>query len=294
MTKEVNAQWQFDTMAWLIANQIAGQVSVYKVEEAKDELEDLKKRKYISIGRKPDENGAVVLKPLDDVYLEDLVDDLGLPQELKLQIAPEMRKPVEQTDMTQATQAPTIAEAAPEIPAVPFNGAVAETAPQIQPMPAEVAEVAAQPTFHGNEQAGATGAVVVGAGVPTVMATVVAAAGEFALEVGVPFKVAEPSQKKAGSAAAERYPFSALVDMKLANPDQAPSFVVADKKMSNLSTTLKRASERYEESKGVTFRGTTEGTGVRVHALFVTEAPARRVSKKAAPAVDVQAAPVAE
>lgn len=112
--------------------------------------------------------------------------------------------------------------------------------------------------------------------------------GDVDIDVGVPFviKVSKAERKKA-TTGLEHHPFKDIASFKLQNPSSAPSFHVAGRAVKDMSNSVRRANERFEkEGSTVTFRAQPaaendpKGTGVRVFALFVHEAPAQRRSTR--------------
>lgn len=205
--------------------------------------------------------------------------------------------PVEQA------QVPNFAEQAPAAPAAPqFTDVNAPVAPVTQPV-AEVTQTApAAPAaaFKANE------AVELGLNQShQVVATAETKAGQFEIEVGVPF-IKKAQGFVAGNAPrrkaewTSKYPFSDIANAKIQagiSSEALPSFHLAstpDKKMEvkNISNDVKRASEYWEaqpiegSTDRVTFRALSvgaddpKGEGVRIYAIALSQAPARRTVKK--------------
>ena len=147
----------------------------------------------------------------------------------------------------------------------------------------------------------AEGEVAIGGGTPRqVIDTFANADGDqFELEVGVAFV---KRSNIAGLNAArqprvEKYPFSKIADLKrdhIANDAFVPSFHIANKESKNISGMVTRNNEVYEKSHGVTFRAQQvgaedpKGAGVRVFAMSIAQAPARKRAnkKEAAPSAE--------
>lgn len=113
-------------------------------------------------------------------------------------------------------------------------------------------------------------------------------AGEVEIEVGVPFQVKlTKAEQRKQNAGLEHHPYNTIAEFKAANPTQIPSFHVAGKKLKDMSSGVKRANKRYEDQgSDITFRAQRvgaddpKGEGVRVYAMFTSEAPAIRRAKK--------------
>lgn len=147
----------------------------------------------------------------------------------------------------------------------------------------------------------AEGEVAIGGGTPRqVLETFANADGDqFELEVGVAFVKRSniAGLNAARQPRAEKYPFSKIADLKrdnIANDAFVPSFHIANKESKNISGMVTRNNEVYEKSHGVTFRAQQvgaedpKGSGVRVFAMSIAQAPARKRAnkKEAAPSAE--------
>lgn len=206
------------------------------------------------------------------------VADYSAPQAAENQAAP-----FALDDLAPASESDTAFQSAQ-----PFAGLV-DTVPsapvtedQIHQINVETAEqIGAAPVVEQN------GSIVIGGSEFEVAAVAQTRKGEVEIDIGVPFvtKVSAAAKKKTGGL--EHHPFNDIAALKLQNPNTAPSFHLAGRAVKDMSNAVRRANDRYEaQGSQVTFRANPadetdpKGTGVRVFALFLHEAPAQRRSSK--------------
>lgn len=189
-----------------------------------------------------------------------------------------------------------------------LTSAAPAPAPAPVPVPAPVDTLAqtAVPQFDAAQApaappVAAEGEVAIGGGTPRqVLETFANADGDqFELEVGVAFVKRSniAGLNAARQPRAEKYPFSKIADLKrdnIGNDAFVPSFHIANKESKNISGMVTRNNEVYEKSHGVTFRAQQvgaedpKGAGVRVFAMSIAQAPARKRAnkKEAAPSAE--------
>lgn len=219
---------------------------------------------------------------------------------------------------TAAPVAPVVQEVQQPAPVAPVAEATAVTQ---QPAPAVADTLApatapslaetAQPQFASQPAVTpAAGEVIIGQGLAhQTLNTVQNAENEsFDIDVGVAYVKRSniaALQNAVRKPRPEKYPFSVIANLKLdpanlVNPAFVPSFHIANKESKNISGIVTRNNDLYEK-QGVTFRAQQvdandpKGAGVRVFAMSVDQAPARKTAnkKKAAAAAAVSEAPSA-
>lgn len=267
---QLNLAWMLST--FVLAAQETAKGAYIVLDMAVPEVQDLVNRKYIKLNKKLHSDGnSVAAVAVKGAYAEDLIADLGLGYDESIGHVPvELRKPLEQ--------------ATTEVAAQP------EAAPAINVVDATVTEQAA-PTFHGDAAQSANAAVA-----PQVVEVVERRGKETAIALGVSYR---PQTNNLAQRAPqeEAYPYAEIVALKVAHPNETPSFHVVGKESKDVSGMIRRHAKRYEESHGVTFRAQKvgaddiNGAGVRVFALSLAEAPARPNRKKGAEDVGAAAAP---
>lgn len=277
------------------------------------EVAALVKAKYIKVSKKlhnVDGNvGATLCDGANeaDLRIDFEIADFQAPVEAAVEeVAPAAPFALEHPETAPVAQ--TEAPAAPvleETVAAPFgttNPEAAEapthTAPEFTAMTAQIQTPATsviedQPTANPAELGAAPvveqeGVKIIGDDAFDVASVAQTRNGEVDIDVGVPFvvKVSKAERKKA-TTGLEHHPFKDIAAFKLQNPSSAPSFHVAGRAVKDMSNSVRRANERFEkEGSTVTFRAQPaaehdpKGTGVRVFALFVHEAPAQRRSTR--------------
>lgn len=275
----LNAAWMLST--FVLALQQTKASSYIKVDPELPEIKDLVSRKYIKTNKKlHNAEGTVGAVAVDGAFAEDLISDLGLDYETSIVTVPvELRK----DDVPAVLDAPL----APQEPSAPAVPQVQEQAPAVE-QAVEQAQQPQAPAFYGEQPAQQPQAELkIGDGEYQVLDEVERRGKSIAIETGIAF-VKKPTgfAKGTGRTNEEAYPYAELVNAKIANPASAPSFHLADAKTKNVSSMIKRHALKYEASHGITFRANTvdasdpKGAGVRVYALTVAEAPARRATKK--------------
>lgn len=270
---QLNLAWMLST--FVLAAQETAKGAYIVLDMAVPEVQDLVNRKYIKLNKKlHSEGNSVAAIAVKGAYAEDLIADLGLSYDESIGHVPvELRKPIEQ--------------ATTEVAAQP------EVAPAFNVSDAAVTEQAAQPaapTFHGETAQPAAAAA------PQVVEVVERRGKETAIALGVSYR---PQTNNLASRAPqeEAYPYAEIVALKVAHPNETPSFHVVGKESKDVSGMIRRHAKRYEESHGVTFRAQKvgaddiNGAGVRVFALSLAEAPARPNRKKGADDAGAAAAP---
>lgn len=279
------------------------------------EVAALVKAKYIKVSKKlhnADGNvGATLCDGANeaDLRIDFEIADFQAPVEAAVEeVAPAAPFALEQPEsalvaQTEAATAPVLEETI----AAPFgttNPEAAEapthTAPEFTAMTAQIqtpatpaAETEIQNTANEAELGAAPvveqeGVKIIGDADFEVAEVAHTRNGDVDIDVGVPFviKVSKAERKKE-TTGLEHHPFKDIAAFKLQNPSSAPSFHVAGRAVKDMSNSVRRANERFEkEGSTVTFRAQPaaendpKGTGVRVFALFVHEAPAQRRSTR--------------
>lgn len=283
------------------------------VPEKAPEVVAMVKAKYIKLSKKlHNADGNVGATLVDGATEADLRVDFEIPDFPQAAEAPEAPVAAPEAPAAPTLQAP-VAEAPVAAGEAPFSDVIpaAEPQPEFQAMNTQIEETTpvsfdapVAPVFESavgsavqpeavNQVATAPvteqGDVkLIGDSAYDVATVVPTRSGEVEIEVGVPFtvKVTKAEQRKQ-NAGLEHHPYSAIAEFKLANPTSTPSFHVADKELKDMSSSIKRANARFEkEGSQVTFRAQRadendpKGAGVRVYALFVSEAPAQRTVRR--------------
>lgn len=279
------------------------------------EVAALVKAKYIKVSKKlhnADGNvGATLCDGANeaDLRIDFEIADFQSPVEAAVEeVAPAAPFALEQHEtapvaQTEEPAAPVLEETVaapfgttnPEAAEVPTHTAPEFTAmtAQIQTPATPVAETEIQHTANDDELGAAPvveqeGVKIIGDADFEVAEVAHTRNGDVDIDVGVPFviKVSKAERKKA-TTGLEHHPFKDIAAFKLQNPSSAPSFHVAGRAVKDMSNSVRRANERFEkEGSTVTFRAKRaaehdpKGTGVRVFALFVHEAPAQRRSTR--------------
>lgn len=274
----LNTAWMLSTLVLALQQSKAG--SYIKVDPELPEIKDLVARKYIKTNKKlHNAEGTVAAVAVDGAFAEDLISDLGLDYETNIVTVPvDLRK----------DDAPATTPAAPQAPVAPVADQAAQPAVE---QAIEQAQQPQAPAFYGEQAQAQTaapqGELKIGDGEYQVLNSVERRGKTIAIETGVAF-VKKPTgfAKGTGRTNEEAYPYAELVAAKQANLGSAPSFHLADAKTKNVSSMIKRHALKYEVSHGITFRANAvdstdpQGAGVRVYALTVEEAPARRATAK--------------
>ena len=276
----LNTAWMLSTLVLALQQTNAG--SYIKVDPDLPEVKDLVARKYIKTNKKlHNADGTVGAVAVEGAFAEDLITDLGLDYATNIVTVPaNLRKDDEPETVP-------VVETTPAAPQAPI-------APAAEPAIQQAVEQAQQPqapAFYGEQEqapaAAPQGELKIGDGEYQVLNQVERRGKTIAIETGVAF-VKKPTgfAKGTGRTNEEAYPYAELVAAKQANLDSAPSFHLADAKTKNVSSMIKRHALKYEVSHGITFRANAvdstdpQGAGVRVYALTVAEAPARRATAK--------------
>ena len=270
------------------------------------EVKQLVKQNYIKINKRlhnADGNVAAVL--VDGANEADLRVDFEIPDFPAEEQAP--AAPVAPVEASVAPAAPFEAQQA-----APFHtpeAAVQEVqqAPQFEPavqqefvgmVDQQIPEAPVTPPANDQlpevtaPKVEEEGRILIGVDEFDVVATAQTRKGEVEIDVGVPFVIKVPKTtraKKGEGSGLEHHPFKQIAEYKMANPSTAPSFHVPGKEVKDMSSQVKRANAAQEkENSVVTFRAQAadatdpKGPGVRVYALFVSEAPEQRKSSKKA------------
>lgn len=318
---QLNLAYLVSVFEAVVAGTEQGSYAIVPADAA--EVAALVKSKYIKTSKRlHNEGGNVGATLVDGANIADLRVDFEIPDFAQADTAPVSSPEVTYTES--APVAPVAEETAPAAPvfeqaAAPFADtsintelanaptfAPAEEFTGIVPMTQTEAlqEVAAELPEHIAEyKAGAP--VVEGEGVRVIgddsfdVATVAETKnGEVEIDVGVPFVIkVSAAEKRKKSAKLEHHPFDATADFKLKNPTSMPSFHIAGKAVKDMSNSVRRANDRYEANGSpVTFRvvGVDEndpkGKGIRVYAMFTSEAPEQRRTTRKDKSVEDQAA----
>ena len=293
---QLNLAWMFTT--FILAAQQTNAGAFIEADTAYPEINDLVTRKYLKTNKRLLNDGTKVGAVVPaGAYAEDLIADLGLdPVEYMPKIPADLRKPTADQPAVAAEQAAPVAAEQPAAPAV------AQVAPTTE-LPAGT--IGEQPQFHdqaAQTAADTTSAAIGGHVAVTTVETVTRRDQNIPIALGVAYVKPQSGLTRARAAASaqeEAYPYKEIVELKVANPTEAPSFHIVGKKSKDVSGMIRRHALKYEASHGVTFRAQgvdatdPNGTGVRVFALFTTEAPKRPERKPktdtapaAAPAVE--------
>lgn len=283
----MNKQWIVTT--FIAALQATAQGSYVILDANVNEVKELKKLRYVSAKPSLHKQGSeTAFVAQEGAYVVDLINDLSLNlEDYILQIPTELRK-MSNSENTNVPAVPQIAadDAAPAAPHVELATLdAAPAAPQFHEQQTPVTQLENAVVDNG----------VIGATPYAVVNTVERDGKAIEIEVGIPF--VKPSANRSKVAAGERaeaQPYKEIVEYKVANPTTTPSFHLSGRKTKDVSGLIRRHALKYEESHGVTFRASTahaddpKGEGVRVTALFVSEAPPRPVRKKKDDAAPVE------
>lgn len=285
-----------------------------------EETKALAKAKYIKLSKRLHNADGNVGATLEEGATEaDLRIDFEIPDFNTAPAAPVVPESASEAPFvlepapvaeTPAAAAPApfaeVAQPVAEVPAAPFQE-IAQTAPVVEAQQPEFAPMTTQVqapevtqahieqlTAEQQEALGQApveehdGLKVIGDTDHEVIAVARTRNGEVEIDVGVPFVTkVSAAEKKEKNKGLEHHPFGEIAKVKMANPETAPSFHLANRAVKDISNSVRRANDKYEkEGSQVTFRaaaateGDPKGTGVRVFALFLHEAPPQRRSSK--------------
>lgn len=281
-----------------------------------EETKALAKAKYIKLSKRLHNADGNVGATLEEGATEaDLRIDFEIPDFNTAPAAPAAPVVPESASEAPFVLEPAAAAPAPfaevaqpvaEVPAAPFQE-IAQTAPVVEAQQPEFAPMTTQVqapevtqahieqlTAEQQEALGQApveehdGLKVIGDTDHEVIAVARTRNGEVEIDVGVPFVTkVSAAEKKEKNKGLEHHPFGEIAKVKMANPETAPSFHLANRAVKDISNSVRRANDKYEkEGSQVTFRaaaateGDPKGPGVRVFALFLHEAPPQRRSSK--------------
>ena len=275
----LNTAWMLQT--FILAAQQTASGSFMEADTAVAEINDLVERKYLKLNKKLMNEGTVVgAVVVKGAYAEDLIADLGLDYDTAILSVPaDLRKPADVAEVP-TTPAPVAQFEQPAVVQATEQPVFADT-------PAPVPQSTGMAVNTGTETT------------PHVVEVVERREKSIAIAVGVSYSAPAKNNLAQRAPQEEAYPYKEIVDLKIAHPNETPSFHVVGKETKDVSGMIRRHALRYEKSHNVTFRAQTvgaddiNGAGVRVFALSMAEAPARPNRKKVTVA-DAVAETVAE
>lgn len=315
---QLNIAYLVSVFEAVVAGSEQGSYAIVPADSA--EVAALVKAKYIKTNKRlHNEDGNVGATLVEGATIADLRVDFEIPDFAQVDTAPVGAPEVTYTEA--APVAPPVEETAPAAPvfeqmAAPFADtsintemandptfAPAEEFTGIVPM-TQTAEVSTEVQVQQEVQtlgapvAEGEGVRVIGDDSFDVATVAETKNGEVEIDVGVPFVIkVSAAEKRKKTAKLEHHPFDATADFKVKNPTSMPSFHIAGKAVKDMSNSVRRANDRYAANGSpVTFRvvGVDEadpkGKGIRVYAMFTSEAPEQRRTSRKDKSVEEQAA----